>query len=267
MALLRTFLSQWVTLSRPRMLFGSLAAMIAAAVVATSIAVSTADTDSPTAAPPGSRISTLADVESASGIVIGVGTAAGLIGAIALALAASIVAAEFSNGTIRSLLIREPRRTRLMIGRWVAIASLVAMAALAAVLASILVAFVAAGARGADTSLWTSSDGVRAAAEAFITVPASAVGYAALGVALGALLRSPSLAVGIGLAWVLPLENILATSWEAAGELLPGHLLNALAQGGTDEIALGVSVVGATVWAGGLAAAACAAFARRDVLS
>lgn len=265
--LLRPFTSQWVVLSRPRMLLGVLAAMIGAAVVATSISVSTAGTDAAVAGPPGSATSTLADLASVSGLVTGVGTASGLIGAIALAVAASVVAAEFSNGTIRTLLIREPRRTRLMAGRWLAIAGLVAMTAAAAVLASILVAFVTAEARGIDTSAWTSPDGLRAGRDALITAPASAVGYAALGVALGALLRSPSLSVGVGLAWVLPLENIIVTSWEALGDLLPGRLLNALAQGGTDDITLTAAAAGATAWSLGLAAVACAAFSRRDVTS
>ena len=265
--MLRAFMSQWVALRRPRLLLGVVGAMVAAAAVATAIAVSTAGTASGTSLPPAATASTLADVASASGIATGIGGASALLGAIALAVAASIVAAEFSNGTIRTLLIREPRRTRLMAGRWMAIGSLVALAAGAAVLTSIAVAFVAARSRGIDTSLWTSPDGLRAAGGALIWTPASAVGYAALGAALGALLRSPGLSVGVGLAWVLPIESILASSWEQAGDLLPGRLLNALAQGGTGDVTLAVAAGGAAVWAVGLAAGACTAFARRDVVS
>jgi ABC-2 type transport system permease protein len=262
----RALLAQWTALGRPRLIAGLLGAVALATGIATAIAVGTAGSE-PGGRPGAPGGATIADVERASGVVGGVETGASLVGAIALALGASVVAGAFSGGTVRNMLVREPGRVRLLAGTWAGIATLVAAAAAIAVPLSAGLAFAIAGARGLDTSAWATGDGLGELLGALVTLPASAVGYATLGVALGAIIRSPGLAVGAGLAWVLPLESLLAVAWDGADRVLPGRLLAAVAEGAGAEVGLAAAAAGAATWAAAMAAAAAASLARRDVVS
>lgn len=262
----RALLAQWTALGRPRTLAALLGAVVLAACLATALAVGPAG-EQATGGPGAPAGSSIAALEPASGMVEGIASAASLVGAIALAFGASVVAGLFSGGTVRGMLVREPRRLRLLAGTWAAVASLVAAAAAVAVPVSAGLALAIAGARGLDTSAWTSAEGLGELLGALASVPASAVGFATLGVALGALVRSPGLAVGLGLAWALPAESLLSAAWDGAEGVLPGRLLAAVAEGGSAEVGLAAAAAGAALWAAAAAAGAAAAFARRDVLS
>ncbi len=261
----RAFMSQVVSLRRPRVVLGILGATVGAMVLATALAIGTAG-DAAVARGPGAGVG-LSDVTGATGIVSGVDFAATLIGAIAFSLAAAMLGGEFTAGTIRNLLIRLPRRIPLLAGRTLAIATLAALSALVAVAATVPAALAAARSRGLEVSAWWTSEGMRALAEAGATLPAAAAGYALLGAAAGVLLRSPTLAIAIGLAWMLPVESILTATWDDAGRLLPGSLLTAVAQGGTGDVAMGAATIGALAWIAVLTGLAWWTFSRRDVTS
>jgi hypothetical protein len=53
---------------------------------------------------------------------------------------------------------------------------------------------------------------------------------------LGVTLRSPTLAIASGLAYVLPVENLLTSAWSSGQQWLPGQLLSALAEGGSSTV-------------------------------
>jgi hypothetical protein len=53
------------------------------------------------------------------------------------------------------------------------------------------------------------------------------------GAAIGVLVRSTPLALGLGIAWLGPVEHILQLSWSNAANWLPGLLFDAIATGGT----------------------------------
>ena len=74
-------------------------------------------------------------------------------------------------------------------------------------------------------------------------------------------------AVGIGVAYALPLETILGLISTSVTRWLPGKVLAAVAAGGTE--AIGYSAGLATLTAYGVVAVAgmCLVFARRDVAS
>jgi hypothetical protein len=61
-------------------------------------------------------------VPSPDGFVHGVVTASTLIGVVGLCLFAATVASDYSQGTLRNLLVREPRRALLLSGKFLALA-------------------------------------------------------------------------------------------------------------------------------------------------
>lgn len=245
--------------------FGIIGASVGAMILATVLAVSTAG-DSAVARGPGAGAS-VDEVTAAAGIVSGVDFASTLIGAIGFSLAAAMLGGEFAAGTIRNLLIRLPWRIPLLAGRTLAVCSLAATAAALSVVAAPLSGLAAAESRGLGVSAWWTQDGLRALGEAVVTVPVATAGYALLGAAAGVLLRSPVLAIAVGLAWILPVESILTATWDDARHLLPGSLLTSLAQGGTDDVGAGAALIGACLWTITLTGAAWWTFSRRDVTS
>src|SRR3712207_9463623 len=83
------------------------------------------------------------------------------------------------------------------------------------------------------TTLFRSSAAaLREAGVDLLRACAAATGYGLLGAALGTVVRSLPVALGIGLAWFLPFEHIVQNAWADAGRWFPGLLMEALAAGG-----------------------------------
>jgi ABC-type transport system involved in multi-copper enzyme maturation permease subunit len=188
-----------------------------------------------------------------------------LLGVVAIAIAASSMAGEYANGTLRNLLVREPRRARLLWGRSVAVCLFVAMGAVLGVVSGATTSVLVASARGLDVAPWLSSGGLVALAEGAGGTALALVGYALIGIVLGMLLRSPVPAVGVGVAYALPFETILYGAAPGVARWLPGQLLGAIAEGGTAEVSLAAALVLGGLYAAVAMGATLAAFARRDV--
>lgn len=259
--------AQLLVIRRPVVIGALLGLLPLVAVVATALAFATADEVSGPLEPgerPGLLLPALAEP---SGMTAGFGATSSFLGVLVLVLFLSSMAGEHTRGTLRVLLTREPRRLRLLAGQ-VSALLLVTWAALALALAcSVATAFVAAGLRDVPTDAWLSLDAVRAAAEDYARAAAAATGYGLLGAAVGSVLRSVPVALGVGLAWFLPFEHLVQGAWADAGRWFPGLLLEALAAGGTAETSLQRAVL-----LGGLLVAAATAFAaadlaRRDITS
>ncbi|HEU0130347.1 MAG TPA: hypothetical protein VFQ85_05070 [Mycobacteriales bacterium] len=176
-----------------------------------------------------------------------------------------LVAVEFSRGTFRTMLLREPRRVRLLAGKLAALLTFAAVTLAFAEAVTWVAALVQAPGRGVDTDAWTSGSAVAAAAADYTAVLVWVAGYAVLGTALAVLLRSVPVALAVGIAWAGPFEHLMQDAWGPATRVFPGLLLETFAAGGTPEVSAGRAL--ATVAAYGAAAAvvAAAVFARRDV--
>src|SRR5207249_8133860 len=96
------------------------------------------------------------------GLITVVGQARSLIIVIALIMVTSNVAAEWSQGTLRNLLIREPRRLRLLMGKMAALLLFVTVSAALTLLVSAAVIIGAARSQGISTAAWTSAEAARA---------------------------------------------------------------------------------------------------------
>jgi hypothetical protein len=177
----------------------------------------------------------------------------------------AVIATEFSGGTWRSLLLRDPHRRRVLVGT---VAALLVLAAATVALAETLTFamswFVAPG-NGVANTEWLTLSGLSSAVGNYLTVLAGVAGWAVFGTTLAVIFRSTPLALGVGFAWAGPFENIVVDSWDAGYRLFPGQVLASLIRGGTAELAMGRAVLTGLVYVGGAALVALTLVSRRDV--
>src|SRR5207249_6278074 len=95
------------------------------------------------------------------GLITVVGQARSLIIAIALIVVTSNIAAEWSQGTLRNLLVREPGRLRWLAGKLLALLLFVAISLVLTLLLSAALVIAVAQSQGISTAAWTTSEGMR----------------------------------------------------------------------------------------------------------
>jgi ABC-type transport system involved in multi-copper enzyme maturation permease subunit len=251
-------------LLRARVVAGATLAAAAFAVVAAITVFLAAD---PGPAPAAGRGVTLADLARPGGATVAFATGASFAGLFVFVTVVANVAGEFARGTFRTLLLRQPGRLRLLAGKTAALLLFAAGVTAAAEVLTAVASTVVAPARGVPTTEWFSADGLGRAAAHFGTAFSAVAGWALLATALGALARSVPVALGIGIAWAGPFEHLLQDAWAGASRWFPGLLLEALAVGGTPDVAqaraallVGAYAAAATTWA-------ALRFWRRDVLA
>ena len=186
-------------------------------------------------------------------------------GLLVLVMFVANVTGEISRGTFRTLLMREPGRLRLLAGKMTALlAFAAAIVALAAVL-SFGVSALIAPSQDISTSEWFGLDALREGLGDYGTGLLTVGSWALIGMAIGIILRSTPIALGVAVAWAGPFEHITVDSWSTANEWFPGLLLEAVAAGGTDQVALSRALPLALAYVALAAVAAAVVFRRRDV--
>ena len=258
--MMNAFQSEWIKLKRPGVLGAVIGAMAAFAALASALVVT--GSFGSDAGP--FDASAVVDLSSADGIASGLGLAAQFIGLVALVMVAWMVAREFGDGTIRNLLIRMPQRMKLAAGKFGALASLLTAGVVVAAAAAVVAAFAFAPGSGVDTGAWLSADGLLAVGKGTGQLLLATLGWTSLGALLGVVLRSGALAVGVGLAWMLPVEGLLGASIGDAADLLPGTVFATIASGAS-EISYTTALLLGLLYAGAAAAVSLAVFRRHDV--
>jgi ABC-type transport system involved in multi-copper enzyme maturation permease subunit len=261
----RSIRAEMVKLRRPIIVFGGGGAFVLFGVLATMLTFVTAKAAPArfsVATAPATRLDQLAGAE---GLTRGFAIAAGFLGLLVFVLFLTSVAAEYGQGTIRALLVRQPGRARLLGGKLVALIACVAAALLAAEAASLVTAIAFAHIRGVSTAAWPTTTGLRHVWEAYANALLAAACYGILGAGLAVLTRSTAVALGVGIAYLGPIEHITQLTWTDAEKWLPGLLIDSLAVGGTPLVSFGRALL-ATV---GIAVVAfvigAVSFLRRDV--
>ena len=177
----------------------------------------------------------------------------------------ALLAGEFSGGTFRALLLRDPHRLRVIVAKLVGIL-LVAAAVVALVEAcTLVVSLVVAPTMDVATADWFSLRSLGDGARDYATVFAGVAGWAVFGTTLAVIFRSTPLALGVGFAWAGPFENIVVDSWQPGYRYFPGQVLASLIRGGTAELGVGRAAFTAVLYAGIAAAATLVLVSRRDV--
>jgi ABC-2 type transport system permease protein len=162
-----------------------------------------------------------------SGLLTGaVGSSFGVPQVVMLLIGAMVVTQEFRYGTVTSTYLGEPRRTRILVAKWLALIIFSVGLTLATVAVSLPVATALINSRDGDVTMaalfW------QMVAAGFVVMAA----FGVIGVALGALLRDQIVAVLVILIWMLVVEQIVIHDYPAVGRWMPGGATYALMQQG-----------------------------------
>jgi ABC-type transport system involved in multi-copper enzyme maturation permease subunit len=204
-------------------------------------------------------------LELAGGSVYGFASVGGLLGVIALCVFAAQTAQEYTYGTLRNILVRQPGRIRILVGKLIAMKIFALIMILIAAVVSIGISYFLSDRAKVSTQLWFTSDGYTEIGKTFVNVTISVVYFGIVGMVLGLLLRSPISAISIGVLWILIIENLLGAVKPVFLDWMPGNQLSVIAQGGSPDISYSHALILGTSYVFIGALVATVLFSRRDV--
>jgi ABC-type transport system involved in multi-copper enzyme maturation permease subunit len=227
--MIRVVRSELVRLFRPRLLLGwfGLTALFAVMVNMIMFSVATQQSSAPTG--PGVGFPSADVLASADGVVAGLSAAASMFGVVTLALWAIAGANDYQTGLMRLLASAQPRRSKLVVGKAIALALTTATAATVALILCIMVAPVAAQGAGISTDAWGSDGSI--VISAWLNAYAAMLVWGAIGLTLAIVFRSSAVAISIGVGYVLVVESVIGLALDNPNWLL-GSTMQALAAGG-----------------------------------
>ncbi len=254
--------AELIRLLRRRALVAVAAGSVLFSVIATLTVFSSAQGSGPRSRRGGTSLAALTD---AGGGTEAFAVGASFVGFLVFVTFIALIANEFSGGTFRALLLRDPHRLRLIVGKLTG-ALLVAAAAVGlAEVCTLAMSVLVAPTQDVGTANWFSLASLGAAARDYATVFAGVAGWAIFGTTLAVIFRSAPLALGVGFAWAGPFENITVDSWDAGYRYFPGQVLGSLIQGGSVELGIGRAALTALIHTGIAAIATLLLVSRRDV--
>jgi ABC-type transport system involved in multi-copper enzyme maturation permease subunit len=258
------FASEWIKLRRRSMLLWGFGAGLFFPLLATILTIERATRTPQLFSGHGIHI-TYAVLEQPNGLVHGVTDVSGLIGIVSLCLFAAAFSIEYSQGTLRNLLVREPRRATFLAGKFAAMVSFILVVVIVSIGISVAVAFILAPGRGISTSAWTGSTGLNDLFQSVFHAWLAASFYGVFGAALGILLRSPAVSIPVAVIYFLPIEAIIVGAiWSGGANWLPAHLLNALAHGGNGDSSYYHALLMLAIYSLAIGGAIVTLFKRRD---
>ena len=259
----RIFFAEWRKLRRPTLLLGTLGAVTFFSVLVSSLLFLMIDSPNGNG-DRGIRISREM-LSLPSGATYSFSSIGNLLGIIALCVFAAQTAQEYSLGTLRNLLVRQPGRIRLLVGKLASMKVFAMAMTLVSAVISIGVSYALAGGKDVSTTLWFTSDGRLEIAKTLLNVFISILGFGIIGMVLGILLRSPISSISLGVLWLLIVENIVGAVKSSTLQWLPGNQLGTIAVGGTETISYTHALSLSGLYVGVSLIIATVLFTRRDV--
>ena len=229
------FTSEWTKLRRPTLFFSTFGGLAAAASLFVVLLFSQASANG--------GIVTLHQLARPNGLVIGVARAAMLLGVVAFGIAASQVASEYSLGTLRQLLVRQPRRAVLLAGKMLGVITFLLLALCFAAVIALIVAVLAAHSRAVPTGAWFTGTGLGDLFRELGDLVLATIGYSVLGMALGQFVRSAVFAVIIGFAWLVAWRTSSRASCRAPSSGCRVSRSLAVASGGVEGVSYGHGLI------------------------
>jgi hypothetical protein len=260
--MIRSYRAELVRLLRPRIVAVASALTLLFAVGGALIVVAAAK---PIALTRDTRAPSIESLSHAGGGTEVFRTVASFMGTFVFVLFVGVIAVEFTRGTMRTMLLRQPRRVPLLVGKLGALLTFAACALFVGEVVAWAAARATAPGQGIVVAAWTSGSALAAAAGDYAAVLAWVTGYAVFATALAVGLRSVGLALGIGLFWSGPLEHLNQNAGAPIARGFPGLLLEAFAGGGTDQVTATRALTTAALYAVVAGTVAFVSFARRDV--
>ena len=204
-------------------------------------------------------------LQLASGSVNGFASVGGFLGVIALCVFAAQTAQEYTYGTLRNLLVRQPGRMKILIGKLISMMIFALIMISIAAIVSVAISYILAPGAKVNTDLWLTSAGYHAIFTTFVNVTVSVTAFGIVGMVLGLLLRSPISAISLGVLWLLIVENLLIAVKSSLQSWLPGAQLDAIASGGTLDLTYKHALTVGGIYVAVGATIASVLFVRRDV--
>jgi ABC-2 type transport system permease protein len=170
-------------------------------------------------------------LEAPGGWVLPFSATGQILGIVALVVAAGNLATEFTSGTLKCLLVREPRRTVLLGGKTLAVWGFVTVGIAIALVLTTLATIAMAAARGVSMDAWFTAEGVGKLGAAFANVTLAAWMWSLLGAMLAMVFRSGPPAIGIGIAYPLLVEGLLGLVLADVVQWMPGQVLATVGNG------------------------------------
>jgi ABC-2 type transport system permease protein len=263
--MIQTFRAELVRFRRRRVLVLASVATVVFAVGTAAIVLASAE---PSRRQPGfGQGTTIESLARAGGGTEAFTTGVSFAGTFVFVLFVGAVAVEFSRGTVRTMLLRQPNRTRLLAGKLGALLAFAAALLASAEVITWVAARLLASTQDISTGSWTSLAGLGHAVEDYGSALFWVTGYAVLGTMLAVLTRSVPVALGIGIAWAGPFEHLIQDAWSTASRVFPGLLLEAFVAGGTTDVSASRAAITLSLYVAVAAAIAATTFARRDITS
>ena len=261
--MIRVIFAEWRKLRRPTLFFGTLGAALFFTGLTTTflyLMIDSQDGNSDRGRQVGREILNLA-----GGSVYGFSSVGGLLGIIALCVFAAQTAQEYTYGTLRNLLVRQPGRIRILYGKLAAMKIFALILVFITAIVSISLSYYLSDRAKVTTDLWFTSAGYHAIAQTLLNVTISVIYFGIVGMILGLLLRSPISAISIGVLWLLIIENLLGAVKPTFLKWMPGNQLTTIAQGGSSTVSYSHALTLGSLYVFIGAIIATALFTRRDV--
>ncbi|MCD0447445.1 hypothetical protein LO763_27905 [Glycomyces sp. A-F 0318] len=260
--MIRAFRGELVKLRQSTYLFG-IAAVIAFMLITLVVSVTDPGPVAGDRGPAGLVLSR-DGLEAADGLARSLGNVVTFLGIVVLALVSVNIGGEYRFGTIRSSAVRLPFRGRLLLGKTMALFGYLAVTVVVTVAIAAPAAQLMAG-PGVDTERWWGREGVAELMLGTGSLIAASWAWATIGVLLAVLLRSAPAAIGVGIAYILPVEILAVEVAPDAAAWLPGQLIVSLARGGDNAAAQAETLVGVASWATIALVGATLVFKFRDI--
>ena len=199
------------------------------------------------------------------GLVYGFKIVSFFLGITALCVFASQTAQEYSLGTLRNLLVRQPARMKILAGKYLAMSVFAIALVLIDAIVAIGISYGLAPHAKVTTTAWFTTSALSLLGKTFLNVVLATICYGTFGMILGLLFRSPISAIATGVIWSLILESILGLVVSSSQKWLPGQNFTNIAQGGSTDVGYQWSMLISGIYLGVAFAIVAILFKRRDV--
>ena len=185
-----------------------------------------------------------------------------------LAAFTSRIGNEFSRGTFRTALLHHPNRWSLIAGKMAALMVIAVTLIIVGLSTGALTAAVVAPGQGIDTTGWFSIEALQHTGVDLVRMIAWAFGWALIATTLAVLIRSVPVALGAGVMWFGPIENVVGEGQALAQRWFPGLLLQQLVSPeAASTVSTGTAAATLGVYGLALVATLVLFFKRLDVTS
>lgn len=259
--------SEFIRIWRPAFRYGGLGVLAGfAAMISVFIFTASDGAGGETAGPGGGAFASAVEIAEPGGFLVSLGTLSDLAGIVLLSVWAIAAASDYDTGLVRVLVQAQPNRVKLLGGKIIALSTYTVIATATTVFTAVFVARPLARLEGIDTDAWRT-DFFPELLSGYFNFMVPALVWGLVGLFIAVWTRSSGLAIGVGIGYLLIVENLIAIVADGRADYLPGGTLSALAKGGTDDLAW-ASALGVTVLYGLVAAgASLLIFRNRDITS